>query len=400
MSIDLKKLRIAIIGAGIGGLTTALALHRAGVSCTVYEQAPQLNEIGAGITLWENALKVLRHLGVSDDLILRGQLIKNSYLGLSNGTLLKQMHIDDLSSHPSSPQILAIHRAQLQQVLFHALPQDTVSFNHRCTQLKEKKDTVTVQFDNGNEIECDLLIGADGIHSVIRAKRWDNSPLRYFDQATWRGISPSQDHWPKHQGGEFWGPNARFRVIPISESQLYWFAVQQRPVNHIDPAETRKATLLNVFKGWSHSIPNMIKHTPTHAILYHPLIDRPPISRWNHGAVTLLGDSVHPTTPNLGQGACMAIESAQILVNVLHSSRHLKEALTRYQTLRQPRTTWVTLQSQKTNRIALQKNIITYCLRNTLMRFWPKKSQLKLLQRLVLYDATRIGTQPLEIKSR
>jgi 2-polyprenyl-6-methoxyphenol hydroxylase-like FAD-dependent oxidoreductase len=380
--------KILIVGGGIGGLTAAIALRKAGFECTVFEQTPEVREVGAGITLWENALRVYGHLGLRDALMARGVLLADGTLGTSNGKNLTRMRLSEVREKGVAMEMLGVHRGALQRVLLDALPEESVRLGHRVVTIAEDADRVHLRFENGAEASGDLVIGADGVHSVVRTHLLGAHTPRYAGYTCWRGVGARFADW---QGvtGEFWGGGHRFGLIPIDEERIYWFAVKTAPEGTVDPPEGRKERLLALYEGWQHQIPAVIEHTPPEAIMHNDIADHPPISGWSRGRITLLGDSAHATTPNMGQGACMAIESAQVLANLLQSDHALDEALRLYEANRAPRTAMITKQSWTIGKVGHWKNPIACWLRNLMMRMIPGSMQTKQMVKMLGYDATR-----------
>jgi len=183
-----KPQKILIAGGGIGGLTIAIALREAGFDCTLFEKTPTLSEVGAGITIWENALKVFRELGVYDLLSTHGMFLQKGTLGTYDGKILSGIGIDTIVEKNSKAQLLGIHRAELQQVLYKALPNDLVRFNSPIVNIQEEETKITIILKDGSKESGDLLVGADGIHSVVRKYLLGPAPPRYSGYTCWRGI--------------------------------------------------------------------------------------------------------------------------------------------------------------------------------------------------------------------
>ena len=293
--------RVIIIGGGIGGLCTAIGLHRLGLDVSVYEQAPAFAEVGAGLTIWANAIKALRKLGISED-ALGGARLRQGVLSSWNGKRLSTSSIEALEPALGAPG-LAVHRADLHHALLSALPRDTVQVGYTCTGFEQDPDGVTVCFSDGSTQRADLLVGADGIHSVVRRQLFPGVTLRYAGYPAWRGVVTLERQSLAPGTSELWGRGARFGIVPIGNERVYWFATANLPAGLRPAPDERKAELLRRFSAWHAPIEELIKTTPPENILYNDIFDFPPIPRWSEGRVTLLGDAAHPTTPNMGQGA-------------------------------------------------------------------------------------------------
>jgi 2-polyprenyl-6-methoxyphenol hydroxylase-like FAD-dependent oxidoreductase len=365
--------RVMIIGAGIGGLCTAIALRQLGMEVEVYEQAPAFGEVGAGLTLWANAIKGLRRLGIAEA-DLGGSRVCRSELLDRRGRVLSAMQVEELEPELGAPS-LAVHRADLHRVLIAALPEGTVQTNAACTGFEQNyapgASTVTVHFANRSAASGDMLVGADGIHSVVRKKLFPAVRLRYGGYPAWRGVVTQPGFDQINSTSETWGRGARFGIVPIGSGRIYWFATANLPAGlRRRPAE-HKADLLRRFHGWHAPVEEIIAATPEEKILYNDILDFPPFPRWSQGCVTLLGDAAHPTTPNMGQGACQAIESSLALACSLTEENDLPAALQRYEQMRRPRAAWITNTSWQLGKVAQVENPILCAVRDWVMRMTP-----------------------------
>lgn len=320
-------MKISIVGGGIAGLSTALALNKLGFSCQVFERAEQLNEVGAGIWMQPNAIKVLDWLGL-------GALVRE------NGRLLDQVNITNSQLIPFKKttqevvqdehgnKIVAIHRATLQRILFEALPTDSVKLGCEFNSLEQSESQVKV-FVGDREIMTDLLIGADGINSKVRDSIFSDTSKRFSGQTCWRGISDIRlpDEF-QNAGIESWGKKIRFGFSPITENQVYWFAVMNASQNGTDDSKTIKSELKNNYKGFHPLVLNIINQTQADKIIRSDISDLKRLDKWHKDKVVLVGDAAHATTPNMGQGAGQGIEDAYYLANFL--AKHIKIVKTLY----------------------------------------------------------------------
>lgn len=377
--------RAIIIGGGIGGLCAAISLRRIGLDVEVYEQAEELRMVGAGLTIWANAIKALRKLGVADEVIKAGSKIDRGELRTSKGRVLSRTSTGELEQRFGEPTI-AIHRADLHEILLGALPPGTVHLNSRCLRFEENEDCVSVNFAGGKIARAHLLIGADGIHSVIRRQLFPEVKLRYSGYTTWRGVVETRDQAALGKTSETWGCGARFGIVRIDRERVYWFSTANVEAGQkLSPAES-KTFLLDYFKGWHHPIELLINSTRAEHILHNDIYDIAPMRKWCRGRVALLGDSAHPTTPNMGQGACMAIESSLALARCLRQGDDLRESLRRYESDRMPRTTWITNQSWRIGRIGQFQNRLLCTLRDALVQLAPDSLTIKQIQKAVEHE--------------
>jgi 2-polyprenyl-6-methoxyphenol hydroxylase-like FAD-dependent oxidoreductase len=378
---------VGVVGAGIGGLTAAIALVRAGHDVAVYERASAPNEVGAGITLWTNALAVLDGLGVGEELRAQGEQADGGVIALSTGRVLVSMSRDSLPAG-AVPELLAIHRAELQHTLLRHAGEQRVRFDARLERYEPAGERVGLRFEDGGVAEHDVVVGADGLRSTVRAQLRGEEPARYSGQTCWRGIAPVPADW-RGTPGEFWGPGERFGCVPIGGGRLYWFAVVSRPAGSVGPGSTDKEPLLERFGGFGFDIPRVIEGTPPDAVLHHDLYDRAPARGWSDGRVVLLGDAAHPTTPNMGQGAAMAIEDAAVLPRALAAHEDdVARAFAVFEATRAPRARFVTSTSWTIGRLAHARNPLARAARNAVFAWMPTGVRLAQLAKVAGYDAT------------
>ncbi|WP_026947413.1 FAD-dependent monooxygenase [Algoriphagus marincola] len=333
-------MKITIIGGGIAGLTTALSLNKLGFDCEVFERAKQLNEVGAGIWMQPNALKVLDWLGL-------GELVRES------GTLLDQVDITNSQLIPikktkqevvqdeKGNKIVAIHRATLQKILYEAIPKGIVNLGYEFKSLEQNENQVKISF-GGREIMSDLVIGADGINSKVRDNIFSNSSKRFSGQTCWRGISDIRlpDEF-QNAGIESWGKKIRFGFSQVTENQVYWFAVKNASQNGTDNILTIKAELKNYFSDFNSLVLNIIEHTNGEKIIRNDISDLKRLDKWHKDKVVLVGDAAHATTPNMGQGAGQGMEDAYYLANILAKHNQIEQALSLFESNRREKVDYV-----------------------------------------------------------
>jgi 2-polyprenyl-6-methoxyphenol hydroxylase-like FAD-dependent oxidoreductase len=377
-----------IIGGGIGGLCLAIALRQHGFEATVYEQAKKIEAVGSGLTLWTNAIKVLRRLGVAEEVIESGSMLNRSQIRASNGDVLQDIHTDKMETIYGEP-VVAIHRAELHRILMNALPADTLKLGMGFTKFEQDNEKVTVYFDNGTSDSADILIGADGIHSVVRGQMFPDVKLRYSGYSAWRGIAETENDIALGMTSESWGMGARFGIVRVDKKRIYWFATSNQPAGEKISGDQRKTKLLNRFKTWHSPIEHLLEATPADLILQNDICDIAPFPSWSMGRVTLLGDAAHATTPNMGQGACMAIESAYVLSRALKEAADYQPAFERYERERHARTAWITNQSWLIGSGGQIENRWMCALRNFAVRVAPSGVMQSRILRAAGYDATR-----------
>src|SRR5262249_2903389 len=293
--------QIAIIGGGIGGLTTALALRQAGFEPEIFEQAPALLDVGAAIAIWPNAMRVLDRLQLVGRILEQAGVMEEICWLDQHGHLINRVRITQ-----NSVPTVALHRADLQPLRQHALPQSSIHLGHTLIDQQQHGDRIVAKFANGDSFDAGFLIGADGIHSRVRAQFINDGDPVYRGYTVWRGISPNVPNaLVPATAVELHGRGKRFGIGPVGRGRVGWWAT----VNTDDDTQD----LAQLFAGWYRPVLELIETTPHSSILKTGAFDRPPAQSWGKERMTLLGDAIHPTTPNLGQGGCLAMEDAMVL---------------------------------------------------------------------------------------
>src|SRR5579872_761601 len=352
-------MRVLIIGGGIGGLAAAVALRKVGIEASVVERFDTIREVGAGLSIWSNAVNALRQLGVEDKVLSAASVVERTSTRTSNGRILAVNDFSDLSREASAPSI-CIHRAALQRILFEELSADVVRTGAQCAGF----EGTSAILENGERIDADVLVGADGISSVVREGLHGNTRVRYGGYTCWRGICPDTGVLEDRATILAIGKGSQFGLWPCGKGRLYWFLTGNAPRG----TNQGKAGAVELCRDWAAPVPEVIDATPTNAILQNDIVDRPPLRWWGRGRVTLLGDAAHATTPNLGQGACQALEDAVVLAHCLKRGGNTEEALREYERLRIPRTTSVVLDSWRSGRMFHATLPVLTWFRNRLLR--------------------------------
>lgn len=324
---------VAVAGAGIAGLATAIALQRRGIQARVFERAPELKEVGAGLLLSPNAVSALSSLGLREQVKARSREITEWRILNRAGSLLQRIR-PTWAGHPA----LSLHRAELQRVLLEALSAGVLQTGREVTDFRAHGTGIEVKFRDGGTEQLAALIGADGLRSAVRSGLQGEAAPKYSGYVGWRGISS----WvpPDYDGNmlsESWHAGSRFGIAPIGGGRCYWYATANRPSVALPKPAENAAELLGLFRTWHAPICPLIEATPAEQIVGGPIHDRPARHPWGHGAVILVGDAAHPTTPNLGQGACLALEDACILAGCMSPGGDMAAAFHRFEAIRRRR---------------------------------------------------------------
>jgi 2-polyprenyl-6-methoxyphenol hydroxylase-like FAD-dependent oxidoreductase len=363
--------RVLVVGGGIGGLSAAIALRKLGFAAYVYEQSPELREAGAGVGLWSNAMGSLEQLGAAEAVRRHARPLRIVGGANDRGEDLSLVDLDSLGLEFASAACFVVARPVLLSALAACLPADVIHTGWRVESLEPLVDGVRVHFAGRRTSEADLVVGADGLHSVVRPLVAGNGPIRYSGQTCFRGISRIRAR-DADVLRELHGRGQRAAVCPLEGESAYWWAAHNAPEGAMIPASARKAHLLERYRGWPFGLEEHISATEDDAILHNDLVDRVPASPYARGRLVLLGDAAHPTTPNLGQGANMAIDDAISLARALKAEVTLSSALRRYESERLPRTHKIVEQSWAYGRMCLWESSLAIRLREAAVRSTPK----------------------------
>ncbi|HKV58560.1 MAG TPA: FAD-dependent monooxygenase [Ktedonobacteraceae bacterium] len=372
--------RVLIVGAGIGGIVAAIALQRAGIDVTVFERVKEQQEVGAGLSLWANAIRALQKIGLAEMLESIGKPLPSQSILSWQGDIISETPVKTLAERYGTP-LIAVHRADLQAALLKAVGDSVVHSGVACTGFQQDETGVRVQLANGQEVAADLLLGADGIRSTIRAQMFGAAKPRYAGYTAWRGIGhTTSGRWNDQMATETWGNGRRFGLVPLSEGRIYWFATLNTPEGTPDPQTGRKQHLLKLFHTCHAPVSAVIEATDEAVILHNDIYDRPSLSHWSNGRVTLLGDAAHPMTPNMGQGACQAIEDAVTLATCLTTQSTIASALQAYEAQRLKQANKVVQRSYRIGQVAQWEQPLAMQARNTLFKMLPQQVLLKQLE--------------------
>jgi 2-polyprenyl-6-methoxyphenol hydroxylase-like FAD-dependent oxidoreductase len=347
--------RVTIIGGGIGGATAGCALAQAGLEVSIYESAPELKEIGAGVALHPNAMRVLRMIGVEDEVRrLAGRSQWSVTHNWKTGRVISRIS----RAHQAQSFGLSgatIHRADLLDVIAAALPEGCVTLGKRCASVESRGDVAVARFEDGGEVEADVVIGADGIHSRVRAALFGPDDPKFTGKICYRSVvraAAVEGQRPATDNAQWLGPHGTIVLYPLRGDELI------NVVCHYDDEHYRHESwitecdgqeVLDRYAGWHESLLRVFAAGDTW--YKWALYDRDPIPRWTQGRVAILGDAAHPMLPYLGQGACQAIEDGAVLATALAVEAGDPVAgLERYERTRRPRASRVVLAARERGR--------------------------------------------------
>jgi salicylate hydroxylase len=329
--------RVAIVGGGIGGVAACLALRRQGIAADVYEQAPALGEVGAGVALHPNGVRMLARLGLSDEVRAHGARWLDPQFRRSDGSLIAAWWPADAGERI---EIYGMHRADLLQMLLERVPSEAIHPAHRCIGLSQDQEAVRLTFDNGTTIVADAVVAADGIHSTLQ--QYVTPPSRPLPSGSvaYRGlISAASVGWPAGQMRNWLGSGKHFLAFPVRANTLlnYVGFVQSSELTRESwSAPGDPDALRREFVGWDAAVEQILAQVQ--ACFWWGLYDREPLATWTRGRLTLLGDAAHPMLPHVGQGANQAIEDAVALATMLGraDAESVTVALELYERVRRP----------------------------------------------------------------
>lgn len=340
---------ITIIGAGICGLTTAIALGQKGIKVTVYEQVEELKAVGAGIWLQPNAVRVLDILGLEPKIKEAGSFINKMEITDAQLKPYKEITNSVVSDTYGNPTI-GIHRAKLQDILLSKAQETAeIKFGHKYVSHQNIGDKIEITFKD-TSITTDILLGADGIHSGVRKSLFPQSEIRNSHQMCWRGVvNYSLPAELKNKGKEAWGNDIRFGFSEIDRQEnVYWFAVLKNESAKLSPQE-----LANRYTNFNPIVADIIRSTAY--IHTAELTDLKRIETWSNGNICLLGDAAHATTPNMGQGAGQGIEDALYIAHFLSSEKDANSAFKSFERERRKKVDYIVNNSWTFGKLAHSK---------------------------------------------
>ena len=372
--------KISIIGGGIGGLCAAIALQKKGFEAHVYEKVPQVKGIGAGITLSINAVRALQKLELDKALLEDGQALQQMRILDETGKRIAETDLNPVAQRYGTTNF-SIHRAVLHEKLLAHLQPGTLHCGKAFASLSQDSEKVQVRFEDGTTAEGDVLLAFDGIHSAVRKQLLPTAQIRYSGYTCWRAVIDYTPEAGTRLASETWGRGKRFGIVPVGRGKLYWFATANARENDTEMKNIDARTLREYFSDFHQPVGEILDLTRDDQIIWNDIIDLKPIRQYTFGRVALAGDAAHATTPNMGQGAGMAIEDAVVLSRLL--SEHQPDyGLKLYEQLRMKRTHNIVKSSYQLGSVAQWENAWLRKVRNAAFRKIPVSVQEKQMRQL------------------
>ncbi|MFE4631761.1 FAD-dependent monooxygenase [Streptomyces sp. NPDC056773] len=374
-----------VAGAGIGGLSVAVGLHRRGWEVTVCERAAAPSAVGAGIVLAPNALRAFDAIGFDAARATGHAAPAAMDLRRPGGRLLSRADSAALTARYGRPP-LAVHRPCLSAALAAELPDGTVRYSTEVTAVDDASDVDgrPVVRTSAGALTADVVIAADGIHSPIRRQYFPAHPgLHHSGETAWRTVLAAGGP-PVRAATETWGRGERFGVVPLADGRVYVYATAVVPEGH-RPVDVR-AELLRRYGTWHDPIPALLERIDPAAVLQHDLYDlAAPLPRFHQGRLAWLGDAAHAMTPNLGQGGCQAVEDAAVLAHLLDGA-DVRAALAAYSAARCARTDALRVRSRRAGRVAALTHPLAVAARDLAVRATPARATRRALDDLFAFD--------------
>ncbi|MFD2553234.1 FAD-dependent monooxygenase [Sphingobacterium tabacisoli] len=379
-----------IIGGGVAGLTTAIALQSINRDFRLFEQSQLLQGIGAGFGLAANAMQALEILGLKEGIEQLGYYIDNYNIRSSNGTILFSPDTKRLSKQYSQKNF-AIHRADLHSHLLSQIRTENIVLGKRANRLEQDEQSVRVFFEDGSTHTTKYLIIADGVKSLLRQQLVPFSVPRYSGYTCWRATIDNSSI-KLDQGFESWGSAGRFGVTPLVDNRIYWYACVNGEANSPVFKNTTVNDLKKRFQHYHAPIPIILESTHDEDLIWSDIIDIKPLEHLAYHNILIIGDAGHATTPNMGQGACQALEDVAVLIDELQQNKTPIVAFRSFEKRRLSRTRYITDTSRQIGQIAQWDNPLLIALRDSLARIAPNRIKQRSLSKLLSKDFMQINT--------
>lgn len=376
--------QFAICGAGIAGLTTAVALHQKGIYPLVFEAAPAISPVGAGLGLAANAIKAFKAIGLDQQVISAGQFLNAMNIYDHHGKMLTRTDSRKISEKYGQDNF-CIHRADLHKLLLSQIDPDYIQTHKKLEKPEQSGSSMILNFTDGTSFKTDYLIAADGINSVVRQHLLPEIAPRYAGYTCWRAVI--ENPLPGYtDAAEYWGPAGRFGLVPLKDHQLYWFCCINATRNNPAMKQMTSQKLLAHFSNYPSEIIQVLEHSANASLIWGDITDLPLLKNYAFGNTVLIGDAAHATTPNMGQGACQAIEDAVVLAQEISKADDPAAAFKAFEKRRMKRTQEIVRNSATLGKVAQWENRMLISIRNGLFSILPEKFNEIQLQKLYNVD--------------
>ncbi len=362
-------MKITIIGAGIGGLTTAIALLKKGFDVEIFEAVSEIKPIGAGIILANNAMQVYQKLGLEKAIQMQAQQISKLTVADANIKALSTLHLQDFEKRYQTANF-GIHRGKLQNILLQQIPKEAIFTGKKLADFQKTDQGVSLHFTDGSSHLSEIVIAADGIHSVVRKKLFPQSKIRSARQACWRGIaSMTIPERYQHEVFECWGKGERFGIVSIDANTIYWFALRNYKKDL--RKEFADFDITQLGENFHPFIQEILAATPKEKIFLDDITDLSRLPSWHHQNICLIGDAAHAMTPNMGQGAGQAIEDAWVLSEMMAKEKTHLLAFEKFEALRRKKVDKIVKMSWLVGKLAHWENSVAVSIRNAMVKMTP-----------------------------
>jgi 2-polyprenyl-6-methoxyphenol hydroxylase-like FAD-dependent oxidoreductase len=368
--------RIAIVGGGVAGLTLAVALQRAGLDCSIYEKHPiteegRFQKRASGFTLWSYSIARLVELGI--DVQRTGSELEETQIHNQAGDLLARIPVGEMSRKLGAPSY-EVRRGDLLAAIFEKLPPESFKTGYECSSVCEHANFVEIQFTNGERVQADLVIGADGIHSIVRKHVAGDIPLRYSGYSGASGVTQgSHPDLPPLTHVDVWGRGGKAGIADVGNGQIRWYLTWK------GSAESEKSheEIISRLEKWYSPVHAIVSTADKDSIVQNSYYDIPPLKEWIRGNLVLLGDAAHATTPFAAMGANMAIEDAWELATKIDEASSANEALRNFEKSRKTRTEEIVRHGRHMSRMTQLHSPIAAWLRDQAFFHMPEKEMEK-----------------------
>lgn len=380
--------RFTIIGGGVAGLTAAIGLNKIGIQATIFESAKALKGIGAGFGLAANAIQALEYLELKAGVIPLGHYLENYNILDKQGRILAAPETKTISAKYEQDNF-AIHRADLHQFLLAQIDRKILHLGKRAVKIDYQDGRIDIFFEDGTIHQTDYLIIADGVNSRLRQQLVPNSAPRYAGYTCWRATIDNA-HINLSMGSETWGNKGRFGMTPLVGNKIYWYACINSPANNKVFSRYTIKDLQQNFADYHDPITRVLAETKDQQLIWNDIIDIKPLKNLAFGNILFIGDAGHATTPNMGQGACQAIEDVAVLIDELKKTTDVALAFQIFEKRRLKRTRYITETSWSIGKVAQWENPVSIIVRDTLMRILPEEVKQYKLKKLLSVDFMKL----------